>query len=226
MSVAFKQVKIYVAGACEHPGGPGGWGAVLRYGANLKEISGGFQTTTAERMAIRSAISALQALTAPCLALIFSNNEYLVKAVNQGFLGRWSHNGWLLNPLERPQNVDLWQRLLLSAQTHETIFNGDWNQPGVERAVELAKAASCQPNLPVDTGYRPDSPDAMDDLTDRAPLCRRCLRRLTVRPCGVIPEALDFTDLYEYYFRCDHCDLAYVVTQRYFYTFPWEVASL
>ena len=118
-----KQVTIYTDGACSGNPGPGGWGAILRYGKFEKELSGGEKQTTNNRMELLGAISALEALKEPCRVELYSDSKYLVDAMSQGWASRWQKNGWKRNRTDPALNPDLWQRLLDLCQTHAVTFH-------------------------------------------------------------------------------------------------------
>ncbi|MCF0121572.1 MAG: ribonuclease HI [Oscillospiraceae bacterium] len=105
-----KKVNIYTDGACSGNPGPGGWGAILMYGAAKKELSGGEPKTTNNRMELTGAINALAALREPCEVELFTDSQYLANAVNQGWLASWKRRGWRRKDGE-VKNPDLWQRL-------------------------------------------------------------------------------------------------------------------
>ena len=118
-----KQVTIYTDGACSGNPGPGGWGAILRYGSFEKELSGGERQTTNNRMELLGAISALEALKEPCQVDLYSDSKYLVDAMTQGWAERWRKNGWKRNRTDPALNPDLWQRLLDLCRTHDVTFH-------------------------------------------------------------------------------------------------------
>jgi ribonuclease HI len=117
-----KQITIYTDGACSGNPGPGGWGAILMYGDKAKELSGGHPETTNNRMELMSVISALEALKEPCRVELYSDSQYLVNAVNEGWLASWQKRGWRRKEGE-VKNLDLWQRLVPLLETHEVTFN-------------------------------------------------------------------------------------------------------
>ena len=118
-----KQVTIYTDGACSGNPGPGGWGAILRYGGAEKELSGGEARTTNNRMELTAVISALECLKEPCRVELYSDSKYLVDAMSQGWASRWQKNGWKRNRTDPALNPDLWQRLLDLCQTHAVTFH-------------------------------------------------------------------------------------------------------
>ena len=154
-----KDVTIYTDGACIGNPGPGGYGAVLIYDGHRRELSGGYRKTTNNRMEIMAAIVGLEALKAKCRVTLYSDSDYLVKAVSKGWAQRWRANGWRRNRREKALNPDLWQRLLQLCECHEVRFRwvkGHAGTPENTRCDELAMEAARQPDLPPDKGYVSD----------------------------------------------------------------------
>jgi ribonuclease HI len=117
-----KQVTIYTDGACSGNPGPGGWGAVLLYGDKKKELSGGERETTNNRMELLGVITALRALREPCEVELYTDSQYIVNAINEGWLVSWQKRGWRRK--EGPvKNLDLWQELIPLLETHRVSFN-------------------------------------------------------------------------------------------------------
>jgi len=117
-----KKVTIYTDGACSGNPGPGGWGAILKYGKYEKELSGGEKYTTNNRMELMGAIKALEALNEPCIVSLYTDSQYIADAFNKGWLKSWERNGWKRKEGEL-KNPDLWQRLWQLAGTHEITVN-------------------------------------------------------------------------------------------------------
>ena len=114
-----KTVYIYTDGACSGNPGPGGWGAILRYGGREKELSGGEAQTTNNRMELTGVIAALEALREPCRVELYSDSKYVVDALDKGWAEKWRANGWKKPDKKPALNPDLWQRLLTLASEHE-----------------------------------------------------------------------------------------------------------
>ncbi|MBE6931902.1 MAG: ribonuclease HI [Ruminococcaceae bacterium] len=114
-----KTVTIYTDGACSGNPGPGGWGAILRYGAHEKELSGGHPETTNNRMELTAVIRALEALKEPCRVELYTDSRYIVDAIEKGWLHSWQKNGWRKADKKPALNVDLWQQILELFATHE-----------------------------------------------------------------------------------------------------------
>ncbi len=151
-----KSVTIYTDGGCLGNPGPGGYGVVLLYGARRKELSRGFRRTTNNRMELMAAIAGLEALKSPCRVTLYTDSQYLVNAMQQGWARRWRENGWRRNRKEKALNPDLWERLLSLCQTHQVTFGwvrGHAGTPENERCDELAQAAARGDHLTVDLVY-------------------------------------------------------------------------
>lgn len=139
MSENSKIVEIFTDGACSGNPGPGGWGAILRYGGVEKEISGGEALTTNNRMEMLAAIMALESLKKPSRVELYTDSQYLQKGVSEWMVG-WKAKNWPA----KIKNQDLWQRLDSLLVTHEVTFHwirGHDGHPENERADVLAVAA-------------------------------------------------------------------------------------
>ena len=139
-----KKVMIYTDGACSGNPGPGGWGAVLLYNENRKEISGGETPSTNNRMEIMAAIAALESLKEACEVDLYSDSAYLVNAFKQEWLENWQRNGWKTSKKQPVENQDLWQRLLQQTKKHKVTWHkvkGHAENKENNRCDELARAA-------------------------------------------------------------------------------------
>jgi ribonuclease HI len=151
-----KRVTIYTDGACLGNPGPGGYGVVLLYKGRRKELSGGYRETTNNRMELMAAIVGLKTLKEKCEATLYSDSEYLVKAMTKGWAKRWRQNNWRRNRKEKALNPDLWEQLLQLYEYHQVEFKwvkGHAKSAENNRCDELALEAAQQSNLPVDEGY-------------------------------------------------------------------------
>lgn len=117
-----KKINIYTDGACSGNPGPGGWGAILRYGTQEKELSGGEADTTNNRMELTAVIEALAALKEPCEVTLTSDSRYVVDAIEKGWLYGWQKKNWRKAGGDPVLNVDLWQRLLPLLAKHKVKF--------------------------------------------------------------------------------------------------------
>lgn len=136
-----KTVEIFTDGACSGNPGPGGWGAILRFGRITKELSGGEAKTTNNRMELSAVIAALSALKEPCKVILTSDSKYIIDAVTLGWAKKWQANGWMRNRKEKALNPDLWEELLrlLSIHTVEFVWvKGHAGHPENERCDQLA----------------------------------------------------------------------------------------
>ena len=117
-----KKVCIYTDGACSGNPGPGGWAAILSYNGHERELSGGEPATTNNRMELIAAISALEALKEPCEVELWTDSQYLARAVNEGWLAGWKRRGWRRKEGEL-KNPELWQALDTLLARHKVSFN-------------------------------------------------------------------------------------------------------
>ena len=136
-------VEIFCDGACSGNPGPGGFGAILRYGGNVKELSGGARDTTNNRMEMTAAIEALRQLTRPCRVRITSDSQYLVKGMTEWIEG-WQSKGWRNSKKEPVLNKDLWEMLLALTKPHSVQWKwvrGHAGHAENERCDQLAREA-------------------------------------------------------------------------------------
>ena len=134
-------VKIYTDGACSGNPGPGGWGAILRYGDTEKELSGGDGETTNNRMELLAAINSLEALKRPCKVELYTDSVYVKDGITKWVHG-WQKNGWKNSQKKPVKNVELWQKLVDVAGRHEIDWHWVKGHSGHlenERADELAR---------------------------------------------------------------------------------------
>ena len=139
-----KKVIIYTDGACSGNPGPGGWGAILKYGRFTKELSGGEAETTNNKMELTGVITALKALKEPCSVTLYTDSQYIANAVNEGWLAAWMEKGWRRKGGEL-KNPDLWKELsgLLDIHSVEFVWvKGHADNEYNNRCDELAVAES------------------------------------------------------------------------------------
>ena len=137
------KVEIFCDGACSCNPGVGGWGAVLRYGDTIKELSGANGDTTNNRMEMTGAIEALASLKRPCEAILTTDSQYLVKGMTEWIQG-WVRKSWINSKKEPVLNRDLWERLLELSRIHSVRWvwvRGHNGHAENERCDELARAA-------------------------------------------------------------------------------------
>ncbi len=138
-----KKVYIYTDGACSGNPGAGGWGAVLKYGAAVKELSGFDPETTNNRMELTAVISALEALKEPCEVILTTDSKYVCDGMQKGWAKKWRANGWVKGDKKPALNPDLWGKLLDLSDKHRITFvwvKGHAGHPENERCDELAVA--------------------------------------------------------------------------------------
>lgn len=136
-------VEIFTDGACSGNPGPGGWGAMLRAGAHLREISGAESDTTNNRMELMAAIEALRALNKPCRVRLTTDSQYVKGGITSWIFG-WKKNGWKTADKKPVKNVELWQALDEAARPHTIEWawvKGHAGHAENERCDELAREA-------------------------------------------------------------------------------------
>jgi len=137
-----KRVAIWTDGACSGNPGPGGWGAILRFGGQEREMCGGEPATTNNRMELMAAIVALEALKRPCAIDLHTDSKYVRDGVASWIKG-WKARGWKTADNKPVKNVDLWRRLEIAAEPHDVAWHwvkGHSGHEMNERADALARA--------------------------------------------------------------------------------------
>jgi ribonuclease HI len=137
------RIEIHTDGACSGNPGPGGWGALLRYGNTEKELSGGEVLTTNNRMELLAAIEALESLNKPCQIDLYTDSQYVQKGITE-WLANWIKRGWKNAKGDAIKNQDLWQRLSTAAKTHKVTWHwvkGHAGHVDNERVDALARLA-------------------------------------------------------------------------------------
>jgi len=131
---------IFTDGACRGNPGPGGWGAVLRYGSTEKTLSGGEPDTTNNRMELMAAIMALEALTQSCQVVLTTDSRYVMDGITQ-WMANWKKRGWKTASKQPVKNADLWRRLDAACSKHTIEWQwvkGHSGHPENEKADALA----------------------------------------------------------------------------------------
>ena len=139
-----EKVVIYTDGACSGNPGPGGWGAILMYKENKKEISGGKKDTTNNLMELTAVIEGLKLLRYPCEVDLYSDSAYVVNAFAQGWIYNWAKNNWKTAGKEPVKNKEIWQELYALTKTHKVNFikvKGHSDNEYNNRCDELARNA-------------------------------------------------------------------------------------
>ncbi len=134
------KIKIYTDGACKGNPGVGGWGALLIAGNKEKELFGGEQDTTNNRMELMAVIQALNALKRPCEIALHTDSQYVLKGITE-WITAWKAKGWKTASKAPVKNVDLWQILDAARTTHKIEWiwvRGHAGDVGNERADQLA----------------------------------------------------------------------------------------
>ncbi len=138
-----KTVEMYTDGACSGNPGPGGWGTILRFKGIEKELSGGEENTTNNRMELTAVIKGFEALKEPCKILLTTDSRYVADGIGKGWAKSWQKNGWRKADKKPALNPDLWEKLLTLLEEHQLEINwvkGHEGHPENERCDRLAVA--------------------------------------------------------------------------------------
>ena len=138
-----KTVTLYTDGACSGNPGPGGWGAILEYNGIEKELSGGEESTTNNRMELTAVIRGLEALKESCTVELYSDSKYVIDGLSKGWAESWRKNGWRKADKKPALNPELWERLLELVAKHELRYHwvkGHAENPKNNRCDQLAVA--------------------------------------------------------------------------------------
>lgn len=136
-----KTVTLYTDGACSGNPGPGGWGAILEYMGHEKELSGGEDSTTNNRMELTAVIQGLSCLKEPCIVELYSDSKYVIDGLQKGWAEGWKKRGWIKADKKPALNPDLWERLLELTHIHQMRYHwvkGHAENPQNNRCDEMA----------------------------------------------------------------------------------------
>lgn len=166
-ALAVGKIVMYTDGGCIGNPGAGGYGVVLLFKENRKELSGGFALTTNNRMEIMACIAGLRALKHKNAVVIFSDSSYVINAIQKGWAKKWRDNGWMRkegDELKKVKNADLWIQLLEQCEYHEVEFvqvKGHAGSTENEKCHRLSTQAMSKIRLPVDVGFEKDLADKL-----------------------------------------------------------------
>jgi ribonuclease HI len=150
-----KHVLIYTDGSCLGNPGPGGYGALLKFGKHEKNLSKGFKLTTNNRMELMAPAVALETLSEPCKVTLTTDSQYVKNGINQ-WIFNWKKNGWKTKDRKPVKNADLWQRLDEACSRHDIEWHWVKGHSGHEEneiVDDLARGAAQGSHLDDDTGY-------------------------------------------------------------------------
>lgn len=229
---SLREVVIHTDGAAVPNPGAGGYGVVLRFEQHKKELSGGYQRTTSNRMELMAAIVALEALKERCKVTLYSDSQYVVESVVGGYARRWRANDWSLtkDATKKAKNPDLWERLLALCDRHEVELIWVKGHSGIadnDRCDVLAMAACKRPALLPDPGFvelvsetekkameRPKPVRVhRDKMKSEGQPCRNCGTAVVKRnpKKRAVKEGQAFT--YSWYLYCPGCRNMYMVDE-------------
>ena len=138
-----KTVTLYTDGACSGNPGPGGWGAILEYMGHQKELSGGEENTTNNRMELTAVIVGLSCLKESCIVELYSDSKYVIDGLQKGWAEGWKKRGWIKSDKKPALNPELWDRLLTLTHQHQMHYHwvkGHADNPMNNRCDEMAVA--------------------------------------------------------------------------------------
>ncbi len=139
-----EKIIIYTDGACSGNPGPGGWGVILMYKENKKEISGGKKNTTNNEMELTAALMGLKQLKYPCEVELYSDSAYLVNGFEKGWIYNWQRNNWKTASKEPVKNKEIWEEIYKLTKLHKVKFikvKGHSDNEYNNRCDELARLA-------------------------------------------------------------------------------------
>ena len=145
-------LEMHIASSCKGNPGPGGYGVILEFKGQSKELSEGFKLTTNNRMEMMGAIAGLKTIKRPCEVTIYSNSKYLVDAITLGWAAKWQANNWKRNKKDKATNTDLWEQLLDLCDSHTVTLK--WVEEQNKRCVQLAKSSAEKDTVKKDEGYK------------------------------------------------------------------------
>ncbi|MBL4600287.1 MAG: ribonuclease HI [Rhizobiaceae bacterium] len=136
-----ERIKIWTDGACSGNPGPGGWGVLMRFGDHEKELCGGAEETTNNKMELQAAIEALRALNRDCPVDLYTDSQYVRGGIT-GWIKNWKKNGWRTANKKPVKNIELWKQLEEELGPHDVEWHwikGHNGHPENEKADELAR---------------------------------------------------------------------------------------
>jgi len=228
-----KKVQIYSDWGARPNPGPGGYGVILRFWKQEKELSGFEENTTNNRMELTWVIKGLEALKEPCEVEVFTDSSYVVNSIEKGWAESWQKNNWLKADKKKAENSDLWEKLLDLLKKHKVKFHwvkGHAGHKENERCDELATKEilkNSPPSPPLKGGIdfsdkekllqkvlntRIDSEQKKIKITKEGQACKKCWTPVI----KVIPKKKNTKNksyYYEYYLTCPNCKTNYFVDE-------------
>jgi len=206
-------ILLFSDGGADPNPGIGGFGVILKYGKHVKEFSVGYKLTTNNRMELMGVIYGLEQLKKDAKVRVCSDSQYIVNAINNGWLDKWKENNWLRNKKEKALNIDLWKRLIKLMDIHEVSFEwvkGHAGHEENERCDSLATAAMASKSLLEDVEYLKQKENPVDGkIRKEGDLCRKCDTPVIQRENKLKKVKNKQTFYYKYYMVCPDCSTVY-----------------
>ncbi len=206
-------ILLFSDGGADPNPGTGGFGVILKYGKHIKEFSVGYELTTNNRMELMGVIYGLEQLKNKAIVQVYSDSQYIVNAVNNGWLDKWKENNWLRNKKEKALNIDLWKRLIELMNIHEVTFEwvkGHSGHEENERCDSLANMAMKGDNLLEDVEYLKQKENPVDGkIRKEGDLCRKCNISVIQRENKLKKVKNKQKFYYKYYMVCPNCSTVY-----------------
>ncbi len=214
-------IELFSDGSADPNPGPGGYGIILRYNGISKEFSRGFSLTTNNRMEIMGIVCGLEMLKTKSNVHVYTDSNYVVKAVNDKWIESWIRKGWKTSTGAQVQNIDLWKRLCDMLEKHNVTFNwikGHDGHPENERCDILAKSSYADnESLCVDEGYEPEK-KAPQKVLKEGDLCKKCLTPVIKKTTSYKSIKKNKAYHFEYYLLCPNCKAMYMVEEAKVFT--------
>jgi ribonuclease HI len=223
---ALPVVELFTDGACRGNPGPGGYGAVVKFGRHREEFSGGFRETTNNRMELMAAIVGLRALNRRCHVKLTTDSQYLAEGLSKGWARRWRDNGWWHSANQRAANHDLWAVLLDLVARHEVTLlwtRGHAGNPDNDDCDRLARQAIDAPDAEDDEGYEQSKGAGPASIPEGHP-CFKCRTPVVKRTPN--RQKAERIYCYDWYLHCPACGSMYMVDAGKWLTSDAKAASL
>ncbi|MCD7932307.1 MAG: ribonuclease HI [Tannerellaceae bacterium] len=215
-------VDLFSDGGADPNPGKGGYGVILSYKGVRKEFCQGFKETTNNRMELLGVITGLEKLNRRAIVNVYTDSQYVVNGIEQGWAKKWKQNNWYRTKKEKAINRDLWERLLELLTKHEVHFHwvkGHNGHAENERCDALATQAINQEELLEDKGYqlqeeiKAENTIASRRVLKEGDLCTKCNTPVIKKPSKKRTVKPGQTHYFEYFLSCPACHHSYMVEE-------------